>query len=250
MPAFSHEEAAFFVANGFVIKRNFVPSQLVDQASALIDNWYGTQMDAEDVAAYTQRSFAPELGSSPELLALFHDSGVADAARSFIGEIAPITTTQIQIRIPESDLTGAQPEKAMHVDGVSCPHLDPAELRTFSMIAGVVLSDVSDPRGGALKFVRGGHHTMADWFRTQWKLGMTDQVPPHIDMAEGEAFIAQPGDVLFMHHLVPHAVGLNHTQTPRKMAYFRVSHKEHENRRLQALRDPWLDYPALTAALR
>jgi hypothetical protein len=31
------------------------------------------------------------------------------------------------------------------------------------------------------------------------------------------------------------------------MAYFRVSHPAHPRRRLEALRDPSLDYPPLTA---
>jgi hypothetical protein len=48
-----------------------------------------------------------------------------------------------------------------------------------------------------------------------------------------------------MHHLVPHSVGRNLTPFPRVMAYFRVSHPDHPRRRLEALRDPWLDYPPL-----
>jgi ectoine hydroxylase-related dioxygenase (phytanoyl-CoA dioxygenase family) len=89
---------------------------------------------------------------------------------------------------------------------------------------------------------------MAEWFRTEWSLGMTDQVPPHIDAEQGTPFLGKPGDVLLMHHLVPHSVGRNHTSRPRTMAYFRVSHVDHPTRRMDALRDPWLDYPALTAA--
>jgi ectoine hydroxylase-related dioxygenase (phytanoyl-CoA dioxygenase family) len=157
---------------------------------------------------------------------------------------------QIQIRVPEADLVTIQPEKAMHVDGVACPHLDPDELRTFSLLVGVALSDVGDPAGGALRYVPGGHLRMSEWFRSEWSLGITDQVPPQIDAEGGVPFLGVPGDVLLMHHLVPHAVGRNHTLAPRIMAYFRVSHVDHADRRLDALRDPWLDYPALVATVR
>ncbi|MFF0220516.1 phytanoyl-CoA dioxygenase family protein [Streptomyces vinaceus] len=94
----------------------------------------------------------------------------------------------------------------------------------------------------------GGHLTMSRWFATEWARGITDQVPPDIDTTAGVPLLADVGDVLFMHHLVPHAVGLNHITTPRLMAYFRVSHTQHATRRLDALRDPWLDYPALNSS--
>lgn len=138
-----------------------------------------------------------------------------------------------------------QPVKAMHVDGVSCPHLDPAELRTFSLLAGIPLSGVTSPDGGALHYLPGGHLRMSRWFASEWSLGITDQVPPAIDAETGTPFLGRTGDLLLMHHLVPHAVGANNTGTPRVMAYFRLSHPGHASRRLDALRDPWLDYPPL-----
>jgi hypothetical protein len=52
-----------------------------------------------------------------------------------------------------------------------------------------------------------------------------------------------------MHHLVPHAVGRNTGTEPRVMAYFRVSHIHHAERRIEALQNPWLDYPPLSALL-
>lgn len=242
------DELATFTTDGMVAKRGFVGPDLIESAAALVNGWYRDEMDQTQLTAYTQRTFAPDLGSHPDLLALLTDSGVTDLVNDLVGEYAPVTNMQIQIRVPEVHLIQAQPEKEMHVDGVSCPHLDPAELRTFSLLVGVVLSDVSDPAGGALRYVPGGHLRMADWFRSVWSLGLTDQVPPHIDAEQGTPFLGHPGDVLLMHHLVPHAVGRNHTATPRVMAYFRISHVDHASRRLDALRDPWLDYQALTAA--
>jgi ectoine hydroxylase-related dioxygenase (phytanoyl-CoA dioxygenase family) len=244
----THDELTTFTTDGMIIRRGFVPSDLIERASTLIDHWYRDAMDQTQLVTYTQRTFAPELGGHPELLALLTDSGVGSLVEGLLGEHAPVTTTQIQIRVPEAHLSQPQPAKDMHVDGVACPHLDPAELRTFSLLVGVVLSDVSDPEGGALRYVPGGHLQMADWFRTEWSLGITEQVPPHLDAEQGMPFLGKPGDVLLMHHMVPHAVGRNRTTTPRVMAYFRVSHRDHASRRLDALRNPWLDYPGLAAA--
>ncbi|TCR22903.1 phytanoyl-CoA dioxygenase family protein [Streptomyces sp. BK205] len=243
----THDEKAGFVRDGIAVRRGLVPENLITRAKSLIDDWVREQMDASQISAYTQRTFAPELGQHPDLLDLFANSGAVELATELLGDIQPVTTTQIQIRIPEETLTTSQPEKAMHVDGVACPHLDPDELRTFSLLVGVVLSDISDPDGGALRYLPGGHHTMARWFGTEWSLGVTEQVPPQIDTESGTPFLGKPGDVLLMHHLVPHSVGNNYTSTPRVMAYFRVSHPHHAQRRLEALRDPWLDYRPLAA---
>lgn len=242
----SDEDLNTFRVSGVIIKRGFVPQDLVQRATTLVNDWYRNDMDRRLLVSYTQRTFAPDLGGHPDLLALFNKSGVADLVRDLLGDFLPVKTTQTQIRLPEAESGGSQPEKGMHVDGVSCPHLDPTELRTFSLLVGVVLSDISDPAGGALRYVPGGHLTMAEWFRTEWSLGITDQVPPQVDAMTGTPLLGKPGDVLLMHHLVPHAVGRNFATTPRIMAYFRVSHPDHANRRLDALRDPWLDYPALS----
>jgi len=231
-------EKETFIRDGAIVRRGAVAPALVDRARSLIEDWYRAELDASLIDTYTQRTFAPHLGSHPDLLALFHHSGVEELVGSLLGDIRPVSTVQIQIRIPDDQIAQAQPEKAMHVDGVACPHLDPEELRTFTLLVGVVLSDISDPRGGALRYVPGGHLQMAEWFRTEWSIGMTDQVPPNIDAEQGTALLGSPGDVLLMHHLVPHAAGRNTSTAPRVMAYFRVSHARHDRQRLEALRDP------------
>jgi len=194
--ALTPQETAAFVQDGAVVRRAFVPGRLVDRVRSSVDGWYRTEMDPALISSYTQRTFAPDLGNDHDVLALFHESGVADLVTSLVPEIEPVVTAQIQIRVPESDTDITQPEKAMHVDGVSCPHLDPSELRTFTLLVGVVLSEIADSGGGALRYVPGGHVDMAEWFRTEWSIGMTDQVPPRIDAEQGTPLLGSPGDVL------------------------------------------------------
>ncbi|SDX98082.1 Phytanoyl-CoA dioxygenase (PhyH) [Saccharopolyspora shandongensis] len=240
------DEKAAFKRDGVVIRRGAIAPNPVKRAVSLIDEQYREELTPDAIPAYTQRTFVPNLGNHPEILALYAETDAAQLASDLLGDTSPVTTTQIQIRVPEREFPGVQQAKAMHVDGVSCPHLDPRELRTFSLLVGVVLSDIKDPKGGALHYLPGGHLTMARWFANEWSLGMTDQVPPEIDREHGTPLLGAPGDVLLMHHLVPHSVAHNLTPLPRVMAYFRVSHPEHATRRLEALRDPWLDYPPLT----
>jgi len=238
-------EKSAFIRDGLLIKRRAITPDLVDRAREHVDHWYRESINPHLIDNYTQRTFAPDLGNHPDLLALFTASEAADYATDLLGTHQPVTTTQIQIRIPDSQLHRTQPVKTMHVDGVACPHLDPDELRTFSLLVGVLLTDISDPRGGALHYQTGGHLRMAAWFRDRWSLGITEQVPPDIEAHSGTPLLGKAGDVLLMHHLVPHSVGRNTTGQPRTMAYFRLSHPNHATHRLQALRNPWLDYPPL-----
>lgn len=240
-------DKAAFKRDGVLIRRGLATPALVRQAVGRVEESYREGMAPEDIPAYSRRTFAPELGDSAELLSLYTQTGAADLAADLLGATAPVLTAQIQIRVPEGEFPGVQQVKAMHVDGVSCPHLDPRELRTFSLLVGVVLSDIEEPRCGALHYLPGGHLTMARWFAEEWSLGVAAQVPPQIDKENGTAFLGRPGDVLLMHYLVPHTVGRNLMPFPRVMAYFRVCHPDHADRRLEALRDPWLDYPPLAA---
>ncbi|GGJ90509.1 hypothetical protein GCM10010123_20420 [Pilimelia anulata] len=235
-----------FAQTGALTVRGAVPPSLTSPAIGLITDWYCNDLQPDQIAEYTHRTFAAHLGDHQALLALFHDSGAVDLATELLGDIAPVTTAQIQVRIPAA-AAPHQPVKAMHVDGVACPHLDPAELRTFSLLVGVLLSDITDPDGGAMHYQPSGHRLMAAWFRNEWNRGVTAQTPPHIDTQRGTPLLGHVGDLHLQHHLVPHAVGTNTTDTPRLMAYFRVSHPDHAERRLDALRDPWLDYPPITA---
>ncbi|MFI9787374.1 hypothetical protein ACIHEI_28295 [Kitasatospora sp. NPDC051984] len=137
--------------DGLLVRRGAVAADQVARARDLVTSWYRESMNPDLINSYTQRTFAPELGGHPDLLALFADSIAAELAKDLLGDIRPVSTVQLQIRIPDGQFEQAQPEKTLHVDGVACPHLDPEELRTFSLLVGVVLSDITNPEGGALR---------------------------------------------------------------------------------------------------
>lgn len=245
----SADEQRRFVDDGVLIRRGLVHGAVLSKARALVGGWLSEAYAPARLTAYTERTFAPELEEHPDLLALYQHSGLVELAEDLLRPswIAPVTRAQIQIRLPHSV---EQPVKRMHVDGVSCPHLEPSDLRTFSFIIGVVLDGSATADAGALHYVPGGHHRMARYFATDWTLGQPAQTPDDIGAQDGTAFTAEPGDVIVMHHLVPHRVGINTSSIPRVMAYFRIQHAQHPDLALAALSNPWLEYPALADLAR
>ncbi|MEU8954883.1 phytanoyl-CoA dioxygenase family protein [Streptomyces sp. NPDC048518] len=247
--AWSDNERRRFVDHGVLIRRALVHGDILSRARDLVGGWLNEAYDPARLTAHTERSFAPELEEHPDVLALYRRSSLMELAEDLLrpARTAAVTRAQIQIRLPHGT---EQPVKRMHVDGVSCPHLEPRDLRTFTFIVGVVLDGSATADAGALHYVPGGHHRMADYFATDWVLGQPAQTPDDIDTQDGTAFTAQPGDVIVMHHLVPHRVGINTSSTPRVMAYFRVRHAQHRDLAMAALSNPWLEYPALAGLAR
>ncbi|MDX3528965.1 phytanoyl-CoA dioxygenase family protein [Streptomyces sp. ID05-39B] len=242
----TRNELHTFVADGVLIRRGMIPARLLQPAAHLVDAWMREHYDPTRLTAYTNQTFAPNLAGHPDLLGLFHDSGLHELVTQLLhpSPTAPLATAQIQIRLPYG---AEQPVKAMHVDGVSCPHLHPQDLNTFTLIAGVVLSGSATGDAGALHYLPSGHKRMARYFAEEWTRGQAVQTPDDVARQEGTALTARPGDVIVMHHLVPHCAGINTSPVPRVMAYFRIRHTDHSRLAEAALTDPWLEYPGLAA---
>jgi Phytanoyl-CoA dioxygenase (PhyH) len=244
----SADEKTGFIRDGAIIRRQFIPRPLVESARGVINAWHNSSLfDIGLIERYTQKTFAPELGSDPTLLDVYYSSGIEKLVASLVrpDSIQLVTTAQVQIRLPESQSGGQQPAKALHVDGVACPHLDLCELRTFTLLVGVLLSETVHSEAGALQYLPGAHLEMARWFREKWEPGTKDQIPASLEGWSPAYFCGKPGDIILMHHLVPHAVGANLSTVPRIMIYFRVKHEHHDTQKLASLRDPWLEFPGL-----
>jgi Phytanoyl-CoA dioxygenase (PhyH) len=238
-----------FIKAGVLIRKSCVPLSMLEIIRNKINNWFQYSFDASRINEYTQTTFAPDLRSDESLLAIFNQSALKELASLLLSpaRLQSVATGQVQIRLPDSEFP-LQPEKSMHVDGVSCPHLDPAELRTFTLLVGVIVTPVELSEAGALRYLPGAHHKMAKWFREEWTPASTDQVPKLVGAMEGIPFTGSPGDAIIMHHLIPHSVGINQTPTPRVMVYFRVKHEDHDRQKVAALKDPWLEFPGLRSA--
>ncbi|MGW8355528.1 hypothetical protein [Streptomyces wedmorensis] len=119
------DERTRFLRDGMFVRRGLATDPHTSPARDLITTWHAKEYDPDRLIEYTQRTFAPEHGQHPALLDLYTATGAAGIARDLLANPAPVTTTQVQIRIPADQLPAAQPAKTMHVDGVGCPTSTP-----------------------------------------------------------------------------------------------------------------------------
>jgi hypothetical protein len=69
------DEKDTFRRDGVLIRRAAFSPDTAAEARKLIGDWYHDHLDASRVTEYTQRTFAPGLGSHPALLRLLTATG-------------------------------------------------------------------------------------------------------------------------------------------------------------------------------
>jgi hypothetical protein len=102
---------------------------------------------------------------------------------------------------------------------------------TFTLLAGVVLSDQSRDFMGNLVVWPGRHHEVAAHLRDAGADAIfTEGGIQPVDYGNPVQVHAQPGDLLLATYLLPHNIGGNVSNVVRKTIYFRITVTRHENR--------------------
>ena len=149
---------------------------------------------------------------------------------------------QVALNLPPNDRRPAGP----HVDGMD---VDPAAPRSFTMLAGVCLSDEDGDDEGNLWVWPGSHEVLADVFRRHGPGallacgGDIRAFDQRLPIGAPTPVRARRGDVLLAHYLLAHETGPNLSARTRRAVYYRLSAEGHDGRSADILVDPWLEYP-------
>jgi hypothetical protein len=214
-------DRAGFARDGFVFVPGVVSGQSVAAARRAINNWFVNGFDSSELAVYAARSYAPELTASDEIVGLCTKSPVLDLATTLVGQpLLPPTNAQIALRFP------AAPGAAV--------------------LAGVFLSDVPAGAHGNFTVWPGTHTEMAAWFRCNGTT-VSDPDPAYSEASRlspppGLALSARPGDVVFAHHLLVHAVGPHGGPDVRYAVFFRLRVRPWGDEDDRVLTNPWHEY--------
>jgi hypothetical protein len=238
----TEEQLREFTERGFVVIRDAVPDHVVRSATKAVDELIDAAPPGEDVRGNHFYFVAAE--DEPALLAPLTAGPALTYAEALTGPATLATPRQIQValNIPPFDHRPGRP----HIDGDSLNFPRSRPPGTFTLLAGVLMSDQSAENCGNLWVWPGTHLTHAEYFRTHGPDAFTAY--PDIDLPEPEQITGRTGDLLLMHYLLGHNIGGNYaTDRVRRALYYRVERVGHSSgeRWREFLQDPWLDYDVI-----
>ena len=233
---------------GFVVLPDILPRERREAALLAINASLGRGLAPADLPRFRAQSFCPELQRAGVVLDLFRGTAAARAATALVGPagLEPVTTGQIALSFPVEKAPPGPPHP--HLDGMYTPDngVPAGSVLSFTMLAGIVLSDVDTPSAGNLVVWPGSHRVLEKYFRDRGPKSLLAGMPA-VDLGRPEPVLARAGDVVLCHYQLAHAAGANTSPHVRYAAYFRLKARGHDERRWECLTDVWREWPSLSA---
>jgi hypothetical protein len=238
------EQLQEFAERGFVVVPQAVPQDLVARASHTIDVLMEREPPGADVRG--NHFYWPTAVNAPSLLALLTESPAFSLAESLTGPGTLEVPWQVQVALnipPFPHRPGMH-----HIDGA--PPEPGGRPGTFTLLAGVLMSDQLDEDAGNLWVWPGTHLTHGEYFRQNGPDAFFEAAGyPPIRLPEPEQIRGRTGDLLLAHYLLGHNIGGNTSDAVRRAVYFRVKRSNHDPRWREFLQDVWLDYDPIRKIL-
>ena len=240
------EQRRRFATDGFTLVPGVVDDALLRAADAEVDDLVA-RSPAPPGAVGPHFHFLPP-HRLPAAEAALRDSGALALAEELV---APhrldhaLAHIQVALNIPPHPHRPGAP----HIDG----HRPDDEVRSFTMLAAVLLSDESAPDRGNLWVWPGSHRGHQQLFRERGVRvleavsGQAVLLDPPAWFGPGEPVLARRGDLLLAHFLLGHNSGGNTTTATRRALYYRLAAEGHADRWADTFLDPLTEYPSLRA---
>ena len=235
-----------FGERGFAVVADVVGPDFIALANGAVD-----RMLEEHPPTANHRGnhfYWPQLRIEDPLAKVLFDSGAFATAQSLLapGAIDPPTQAQVSLIIPPYHHRPGGP----HIDGTTPPEPD-GRPGTFTMLAGIMLTDQASPDMGNLWVWPGTHLTSGVYFRahgTDALMATRGGYPP-VELPAPEQVKGKAGDLLLAHYMLGHNIGGNTSRITRRMVYFRLMRRGHRARWRECLVDPMLEFDAVRAAM-
>jgi hypothetical protein len=234
--------------NGLVQLPGIVPEETVNAALRAVNASLGSAGMAPDrLPTFRAQSYTPEVQRTPAITDLLTESPLWELAESAIGEgkIAPSARTagQVALRFPSTDPAR---EPHPHIDGMYSPNngVPKGEIRNFTALIGVFLSDIPGPYAGNFTVWPGTHRRYESYFREHGPDALLHGMPP-VELPEAHQVTARAGDAVFAHYQLGHGIAGNASPHIRYAIFFRLSHIEHERVRWECMTDIWREWAGM-----
>jgi hypothetical protein len=237
------------IDEGYVQLPGVIPPERVNAARRVINASLGANgLPPDKLPIYAAQSYCPELRETDAIAGLFRDTPVITLAESLLGPVNVPAAGQVALRFPRATINpGEEPPPVRgHIDGIATPTngVKPGTLASFTMLAGVLLSDLPDEYAGNFTVFPGSHDRFGAWFRDHDPIEMAGGMPP-VEHGQPRQVTGKAGDVVFAHYLTCHGIAANLSPNIRYAIFFRVNPKGRHGYRPEAIRDMWLDWVGL-----
>ena len=233
--------------DGYIVIPGVVPRPLIVEALREINHRLGLGRTQSMDAYADARDYWSDDVDSPAIMALLFKSPLWELAQSPLGGEGTITrpaTGQIALRFPSVNNSHGGP--ASHIDGFYAPNAK-KPISRFTMLAGVLLSDVPDKYMGNLAVYPGTHRQIADYIKINGTDTLRAGLGRKIDLPEAVQITGQAGDAVLCHYQLAHDKEQNLSHMIRYAAYWRLWHVDAETCQSEGLTDIWREWPAIAA---
>jgi hypothetical protein len=246
MTLHSDDQLHAFAERGYVVIGNVIQRTLTHAAMQYIDGLIEQQPPPADHRGfhfYWQDSLTP----ADPLRSLLTDSPAWDLAEAMISplELAVPQQAQVSLNIPPWNHRPGGP----HLDGLT-PTEPSGRPGTFTMLAGIFLTDQQSSDMGNLWVWPGSHKVIAAHLRQHGPDDLLGMAHPSLALGPPEQVVGGAGDLLLAHYLLGHNMGGNLSASVRRVVYFRLQGRDHASRWRQYVQDPLLEFEPVRAAVR
>ena len=245
------EQKHRFVRDGFLLVPGVVPPRLVTRARRAINHSIGRGIDPDEREHLDNRTFCSELTNDPRLLRLATTPTVWMHVRALLGTGRTVRPEDCQIALrfplPEGaprEITGA------HIDGYHTPTNgvpDDGEVHNFTLLLGVMLSDVGSALSGNFTVWPGTHRSLERHFRTHGVKSVEggDVKSSGLRLPKAVQLTGRAGDIVLAHYQLAHTASPNLSGDIRYMCFFRLAVRGLENHRVESMLNIWRDWPGV-----
>jgi hypothetical protein len=231
--------------DGYVVLPQAVPQPRVEAALSAINASLGRGLDPRQLETYRSRSFCPELRAQPVVTDLLFGGAGWPAAESLLGpgQVKRPGLGQIALSFPAA---GPAPAPHPHLDGMYTPTngVPRGQISSFTLLVGVMLSDVARPLSGNLVVWPATHRLYEEHFRRRGPRSLLEGMPD-VPLPEPVSVTGRAGDVVLCHYQLGHTAGPNTSPHIRYAVYFRLEHVDHGSQRWECLTDLWREWPGI-----
>ena len=233
-----------FAGQGYLVVPRAVPLSLIEAARREVEARVAREPPpAGHLGPYSY--FLAGARHDP-LCALLYGSPALLAAESLIapGKFEAPDHVQLSLNVPPFDHRPGGP----HLDGLMPPEPD-GRPGTFTLLAGILLTDQAAEEMGNLWVWPGSHLNAAAYFREHGPEALLSSAPyPRVELSEPRQVVGHAGDVLLAHYLLGHNIGGNTSAVTREVVYFRLRREGHRGRWREFVREALLEFDAVRAA--